>query len=145
MGKIISLFLTILLCGGLCGCTSIGTGENVQISTGEILPECTSAENDVSFNLSKSKYMGTTIKVSADKPYWGMLVTNNGSSEIRVDVGANTDIVLIKPEQSIWIYCEAFFKEGSYQIAFSSKDTMEMNGMVKVWLATDKKLVIPAP
>ena len=145
MKKTISMLLTILWCVGLCACTSVRMKKDAEILTSEKLPECVSAENDGSLELSKSEYAGTTIKVSDDKPYWGMLVTNNGNSEIQVDIGADDKIVLVKPEQSVWIYYEPFFKEGSYPIGFSSKDTLEMDGTVKFWLAADKESVIPKP
>ncbi len=143
MKKIGFFVFTALICISVCACSSKSRNEPIAVSMNENLPECTSVQNDVSLDLSQSKYIGTTINVSKEKPYWGMLVTNNGNDEIQVDMGTEEHIVWVKPEQSVWIYYEPFFKEGSYEIGFSSKDALEMNGVVKFWLAAEKDSVIP--
>ena len=130
----------------MCMCLFACSSQKHEISVtviNENAPQCTNDLSDSFLNLEQSKYIGTTINVSKDKPYWGMLVNNTGNNTIQIDMGLGENIVLVEPSQSVWIFCDSFFNEGKYEIGFSSSNTLELNGLAEFWFTDNMSLILP--
>lgn len=107
-------------------------------------PQCIGSERLSFLDFTQSEYAKTTIDISKEEPYWGMLVHNTGENTVRIDMGTDENIVSVEPDEQVWVCCEALFHEGEYTIGVSSRDTKPMSGMVEFFCSDQKESVLPA-
>lgn len=137
MKKIGLLMMTLLLAFSLVGCQSASSVRAVENAK----PLCAEQNSAYSLTLPKSGYHIMPITVSEDRPYWGMLLQNTGSSPIRIELDRNGQIVSVEPGQKMWIYNQELFQADTYEVSFSSADMNEMSGLAEFWCVACEKAV----
>lgn len=138
--KKLALCAAAILLLSLAGC---GSGaENIVAVSGayeEIFQD--TDENVITQADFAGSYQQIPVEISKECPYWGIQVSNTGNSSIRVDPKNGEEVVCVEPGQQMWIYCDTLFREGTYNIGFSSADMNDMKGSVQ-FLCAEKEAAI---